>query len=284
MGALGQDLKTTRFWRRFGLHAFAGVGASATVIELFDVLFPNIVPDLSSGLTIAVAAGSISYGAFAAWPRPIKEDYNSPNTSIRVVRGDLFEQDAHLVIGMSNTFDTAVPDIIARTSVQAQFLNRIFHDAVEELDIQLDHALSSVEPIDVFGKSGKTAVYEVGTVATLREHSRRYFCVAYTQMNERNEARGTVDGIWRSLTSLWRAASAHGNGATLAIPVIGGGQARVSQVLPAQDSIRFIVLSFLLASRQEKVCDELRVVVQPDEYDRLDRQELQAFLRSLRPS
>ena len=74
------------------------------------------------------------------------------------------------------------------------------------------------------------------------------------------------------------------NGTAVAIPVIGGGQSRLSQVMPAQDSIRFIVMSFMFASRTKKVCDQLRIVVHPREFDRLDRLELQAFLSSMRPS
>jgi hypothetical protein len=110
-----------------------------------------------------------------------------------------------------------------------------------------------------------------------------YF-LAYTEMNARNEAHGTPDGIWRSLASLWTEVSRTANGIPVAIPVIGGGQARVSQIMPAQDSIRFIVTSFIFASRAKKVCDRLRIVVPPRAFDRLDRLELQAFLLSMRPS
>jgi len=70
----------------------------------------------------------------------------------------------------------------------------------------------------------------------------------------------------------------------VAVPVIGGGQARIAQILPAQDAIRFVAFSFMLASRHEKVCDELRIVVQSEAYQRLDRLELQAFLDSLEMS
>jgi hypothetical protein len=78
--------------------------------------------------------------------------------------------------------------------------------------------------------------------------------------------------------------SRRGNGGTISIPVIGGGQARLSSVLPAQDAIRFTLLSFIFASRHSKVCDELRIVVRPDDYRKLDRLELQSFLSSLRSS
>jgi hypothetical protein len=103
-------------------------------------------------------------------------------------------------------------------------------------------------------------------------------------MNERNEARGTVDGLWRSLTNLWIEVRAHTNGEPVAIPVIGGGQSRLSQILPAQDSVRFIALSFMLASRHERVCDRLDIVVRKQDVEVLDMPELQAFLTSLHES
>jgi hypothetical protein len=104
-------------------------------------------------------------------------------------------------------------------------------------------------------------------------------------MNEKNEAHGTVDGVWKSLLNLWAEISAQGNGAPVSIPVIGGGQARgLSSILPAQDSIRLIALSFMFTSRKSKICDELRIIVCPKDYEKLDRLEIQSFLSSLRPS
>ena len=108
--------------------------------------------------------------------------------------------------------------------------------------------------------------------------------MAYTELNEHNEAHASPDGLWKSLSSLWREISRTANGETVAIPVIGGGQARVSQVVPAQDSIRLTILSFMFASRTKKVCDELRIVVRPQDFDRLDRLQLQSFLNSMRAS
>lgn len=263
---------------------FSAVGALTVFLELFDVLFPDVVPKGGVALAFVVGGASFLYGGARAWPRPIQETYQSPNTMIRIIKGDLLEQETHLVIGMTDTFDTLTPHIIAPNSLQAQLLNRVFDGDLTALDAQLAAALGGVIPVGSVVKEGKTEKYPLGTVAALRDHSRRYFCVAYTEMNEQNEARATVDGIWRSLATLWRAVSAHGNGQAVSIPVVGGGQARISQALPAQDAVRLTVLSFMFASRVEKLCDELRGVVIPEEYARLDRLELQAFLRSLKRS
>jgi hypothetical protein len=103
-------------------------------------------------------------------------------------------------------------------------------------------------------------------------------------MDAHNTTHSTPDKVWKSLLSLWDEISKKGNGGTVSVPVIGGGQARLSNILPAQDAIRFILLSFIFASRAEKVCDELRIVVRPEDYRKLDRLELQSFLSSLRSS
>jgi hypothetical protein len=251
------------------------------VIGLAVVFFPNAFERHRVFESVGTLIVAVIYGTVASWPKSIQQEFKSPNMTIRVVRGDLFDQPAHLVIGMCTTFDTAVPVIISETSVQGQFLQRVFKGDVGELDRQLNDALVDVTPVGSIDKPGKQVQYAVGEVATLLGEGVCYFCVAYTEMNVKNEARGTVGGIFDSLESLWRAVSAHGNGKVVAIPVIGGGQARVAQILPAQDSIRLMILSFVFASRHERVCNGLDIVVRAEDYEKLDVLEIQAFLRSL---
>ena len=103
-------------------------------------------------------------------------------------------------------------------------------------------------------------------------------------MDERNKACCTITSVWNSLSSLWEEQSNYGNHKPISIPVIGGGLARISGILPAQDSIRLIILSYMFASREEKISDELRIIVRPEDYNRLDRLELHSFLASLKSS
>ena len=228
---------------------------------------------------------SLLYGLAQAWPGPIETTYQSPATVIKLIRGDLFAQhDAHLVIGVSDTFDTAAPHI-SPNSVQGQFLDRIYGNDGAKLDADIDDELSHFQAVGaVVGKQGKTAQYPLGTTVTLRANARRFFLVAYTLMDKRSTASSTTDGVWNSLSELWKTVRSNSNGEPVCIPMIGGGQAKLSQVLPAVDSVRFIALSFMLASRTAKVCDELVIVAPPSQYDALDHLEIQAFLNSLKPS
>ncbi len=279
------DLTSTRFWLQFAGSAFAAVGFVAVLAGLYDVLFPDTVGQVGQPVAVAVLVLSVLYGIVRAWPRAVQETYDSPNTVIRIVPGDLLAQDAHLVIGMADTFDTD-PRYIAATSLQMKFLQKMLGGDTGRFDFELDRSLHAegVVPTGTVQKPGKTIRYELGTVATLDGGSRKYFCVAYTSMDESNVARASIDGVVTSLSSLWKAVCRYGNGAPVAMPVIGQGQARLSQSLSPADAIRLQIMSFWLASREERLCSELRIVVLPEMYDSLNRGDLQQFLTSLKPS
>ncbi len=279
-----RDLHTRRFVTRFVKESLVAFGAFAAVAGLVAALFPDALKDHGVFWVIAVVVVSIVFGLQRSWPRPIERAYAKPNTAIRIVRGDLFDEPGHIVVGACDTFDSQMPNVISPQSVQGQALQRLYGGDLARFDQDLNAALKGETPVGSTQKEGKTERYAIGTVAAVPHGPRRILFLAYTEMNDRNEARGTSDGIWRSMLSLWEAVSLYCNGEPVAIPVLGGGQARISQILPAQDSIRFIAFSFMLASRRERVCDELRIVVRPSDYEKLNRLELQAFLDSLEMS
>lgn len=284
MKPVRSDLRDRRFIGQLVKEALAAVGLLAALAGLVDVLFVDAFEHHGTPVALVIAALSLLYGGVRAWPRPIEHSYSAPNTTVRIVKGDLLAEPGHIVVGACDTFDTQVPNVISRQSLQGQTLERLYGGRVDLLDKELDVALASESPMGQVAKQGKTARYPIGTVAAVPQAGRQLLFLAYTEMSADNEARGTSDRVWKSLLCLWKAVSRRCNGESVSIPVIGGGQARIAQILPAQDSIRFVAFSFMLASRSEKVCDELRIVVQPEVYNRLDRLELQAFLDSLEMS
>lgn len=97
MRDLAHDLRTWRFWRWFLIQTFSAIGVLAVLLELTSF----VVGVLPSGwpLAIIIATVSIGYGLVRAWPRPISQEYNSPNTRIEIVKGDLFAQDCNIACG-----------------------------------------------------------------------------------------------------------------------------------------------------------------------------------------
>jgi hypothetical protein len=248
-------------------------------------IFPSVLPHQRLLVSIIVLVVSAAYAVIGAWPRPVGQSFKSLKTAIRIVEGDLFEVDGDVVIGMTDTFDTEIPDIISERSVQGQLLTKVYLADRDALEDDLNQALGKFTAFEKFlpgeRPQGKQEAYDVGTVASIRHGGKRYFCVAYTTMDERHQATATVEGIWKSLNCLWDEVRAVSNGDPVSIGVIGGGQSRIGQELPAQDSIRVIALSYIFASRREKVNEGLDIVVRPQDVQGLDMLELQAFLKSL---
>lgn len=282
--ALFQDLRTWRFWRHFLTRSFACLGVLSTVLQTSNVINPSVTVFQGMPFLFSVVAISLVGGLVWSWPRPITQDYSAPKTRITIVKGNMLAETTHLVIGTNDTFDTETPNIISQNSLQGQALQVLYGGDLKELDAQLTAALAGKKTAGTIAKAGKQAQYGVGTIATVKQAARLIFFLAYCEMDAHNAAHSTPDKVWMSLLLLWGEVSKKANGGTVSIPVIGGGQARLSNILPAQDAIRLTLLSFMFASRSEKVCDELRIVVRPEDYKKLDRLELQAFLGSLRAS
>lgn len=283
--ALRRDLHNRRFLLRTATRIFAWVGLWSAAGQLLDWGFHFSNHGWWSPSVVAVSLLGIPIAIWSSWPRPIEETYEIPNTRIRVVKGDLLDEETeHLVITTCDTFDTATPNIIARKSLQGQALERIYDNNIARLDADLTAALSNTDPAGDIAKEGKTVRYPLGTVAPIDHPGRKLYFVAVTSMDQNNNAQGTPDGLWISLNRLWEAIGRSSNGRTVCMPVIGGGMSRMSSIVPTQDSLRFTILSFMFASRKSLVCSELRIVLRPEDYEKLDRLELQSFLTSLKPS
>lgn len=282
--AILRDLLTWRFWRHFLTRSFACLGVLSTILQTSNVINPSVTVFQGSPFLFLVLGISLLGGLILSWPRPITQDFTAPKTKITIVKGDILKEKGHLVIGTNDTFDTETPNIISSNSLQGQALQSLYGGDLRELDSQMTAALTGKPVVGTIIKAGKNARYGIGTIATVKHAARWIFFLAYCEMDSHNTAHSTPDKIWKSLLSLWDEVSKKSNGGTVSIAVVGGGQARLSNILPAQDAIRLTLLSFMFASRSEKVCDELRIVVRPEDYQKLDRLELQSFLSSLRAS
>ena len=263
-------------------ETLAALGSLSVIAGVVDIFYPGNLADAVWTVWPALLVSFI-WGVARAWPRLVLTSFNSPRTTIKLVEGDLFDGKDHLVIGACDTFDIEPPHI-APGSIQGQFLAGEYGGNAAHLNADVDSALAGKNGIgSIPEKPGRNVRYPIGTVLTLPSRARKFFLVAYSKMDEFNSARTSPDMLWNALGELWREARKESNGGTVRIPIIGGGQSKASDFLPAEDALRFIVLSFLTASRDEgKVCDELTIVALKDQYEQIDQLEFQSFLNGLR--
>ncbi|MFJ4949842.1 macro domain-containing protein [Streptomyces sp. NPDC088760] len=202
-----------------------------------------------------------------------------------VVRGDLFDQeDANLVVGFTDTFDTSTDDIvISRESVQGQLVDRLFEGRHRLLDDHLRRGLKEVTPLateSVRAKPrGRRTRYPIGTAVPVPLGKRRVFALAYSRLGNDLRARSAPADLRLSLERLWPSVALHGLFKPVAVPLIGAGLARLVELDHTQ-LLTLIVETFTESLRQDPaVCPELRIVVRDEELERTDLSAVEAFLR-----
>lgn len=214
----------------------------------------------------------------------LREDFPELRTAVVIVSGDLFDQeDANLVVGFSDTFDTDTDRniIISRESTQGLLLSRLYGDDREQLDKDLRGALARVPKVSVESRSAKTrgklTRYPIGTVATLHHATRRVFAVAYSRMGNDLMARSSLPVLRQSLDNVWDAVYRHGQLKPVAMPLLGSGLSRTG--LSYAELLTIIISSFLASSRERHLGPELRVVLKQPAFDLI---EVAAVLKSVR--
>lgn len=217
---------------------------------------------------------------------PIYHQLASPDVALNIIAGDLFDQDTHLAVGFSDTFDTSIADdrVIHSSSLQGQLLRRVYHGDQDRLDEELAAALAGIQPASVESRHdkpyGKLARYPLGTVAVLGQPRRLIFASAYGRMGNDLVAHAPVEDLWHCYTALWDAVYRHGQRGALSVPLMGSGLARID-TLDRGNLLRLILMSFMAYSRLRLICHELRIVIYPGDVQRVDLAGLRDFLQTL---
>jgi DNA-binding SARP family transcriptional activator len=218
----------------------------------------------------------------------LRREFPGLRARLSVVRGDLFDQnDANLVVGFTDTFDTSTHrnELISVNSVQGQMLHRVYGGDVAVLDRELRRGLRQVAPV---GRElprdkpkGKRVRYPVGTVVPLPHQGGWIFAVAYCRQGNDLMGRSSPSELRLSLERLWHAVALRGQLRPVAIPIVGSGLARVRELSRPQLAA-MIIETFTAAQRGHTVvAPELRIVIRPQEIDESDLPTLARFTESL---
>ncbi|MFD7114096.1 MULTISPECIES: macro domain-containing protein [Streptomyces] len=214
----------------------------------------------------------------------LRREFDDPAVSVVIARGDLLTQrDTHLVVGFTDTFDTAtdLDIVINQSSLQGQLVSRLYGGDRARLDRDLRVALRGVQPVAKESRTdkrrGKLVRYPLGTVAVLRLPGVRVFGVAYSRMGNDLVARSSVTELAHGLDRLWEALRDHGQLMPVALPLVGSGLARLDGTRH-EDLLRMIVESFVAASRRGRFCPALTIVLPQPVLDRIGIPQIAAAL------
>ena len=105
-------LLSWKTFKKFFSSLFQAVGVLATLLGILDILFPTIFALGYEGVLV-ICVLSLLWGLMKIFPKLVVSRYLSESDSTVIIKvGDLFKQDANLVIGMSDAFDTEKGNII----------------------------------------------------------------------------------------------------------------------------------------------------------------------------
>lgn len=217
----------------------------------------------------------------------LRREFPELRVTLVVRRGDLFDQDdANLAIGFSDTFDTSTDDdiIISRESVQGQLLERIYGGERERLDAELRKGLRSIARVaqeSVQDKpKGKRTRYSVGTVVPLPLNGRRIFTFVHCRQGLDLVTRSSPAELRFSLGRLWQSVRVNGLLKPVAIPLVGSGFARITELSREQLMI-LIIDTFVKNCRDERCTPELRIMIRPAELEIIRMSDVVRFVETL---
>lgn len=265
------------FWRFF----FVMFGFIALPLSVVDIFYRNFLNFGTTGLLVLIMICTV-WALYKAWPRfRIYRYFSIPNIEIHIEEGNLLDSQDNIVIGMSDTFDTEKGEIIKPETIQGQFLTTVYGDDRNKLDKDLDDALRGIKySVDKKKNKGKQNRYPIGTIAYLKSGQLRYFCTAYSAMNNDFHAQSSIQMLISSLDSLWASIRTNGQNNGVSMAVIGSDTARLGHIVSYEDLIKLIITSFILTSREKVIAPSLTIYIYPKNREKINILEIQNFLQS----
>ena len=196
---------------------------------------------------------------------------------------DFFKQDGSKLIQFSDTFDTDIYDkkLVKESSLNGQFIVKFFGDSIPDLDGKIYEALNAnnVKPTINPRLKGKKQVYSSGTVLHIELQGQNYILTAFSRMRPNGNSSMTKIAYTDFLSALWKKlAVINVKDEILNITVFGASSI---SGLPAdfsyQDKLHEILKSFLLASKNQRLCKKLRICLTSDDYEQLDYDDIKSL-------
>ena len=274
--------KSVLSWRMLfevGKQFLVILGILSIFIDIIAIEWPGSLKYGWEGFAVIILLSIISAVVISFPSKNFSIRFSYPDTIVSIKVGDIFDQEGHLVLGFSDTFDTEIGRIICRESVQGQFLERVYNNDVARLDGDLTQALSADQFVSDNSKTvGKNKRYKVGTTAVLAGESRKYFCCAYSKMGSDLKACSDINNLW-ILDCLWAKVRLEGEQKKIFMPVVGTNLSRVPGVsysLP----IKLLILSFIVNSRIEPISKDLTIVINDQDMEKVDLLEIKDYIES----
>ena len=270
-----------RWWDgiRFG---FGAVGAAWTLTE---VLTKAIKPldtyvELHGGafLNLMALLFAREFVRHVFEPRHVTFKSPASDTTITLKYGDLFAEDANLLIGVNEYFDGELGPPVSKASLHGKFIIRNFGGSAAAFRAAVDPALAATGrlPEATARVLEPRNAYTIGTTVKIPNaaHSAFLMAMARTELGPNSKASSDPATLWIALKGGLQAVHDQGNGDALAMPLFGNGQSGIK--LEPQHLLRLLILSLVdfATNSAARLPKQVTVVLHESCFDALDLREI----------
>lgn len=275
---LGIGLKRYPF--RFFKSWFLAYSAIWTILSSLAFFFPGLRPVswnvwLVIGLALMAVVGLL-WGLYRVYPqRSVRIRMKSIDATVEVKFGDLFEAQGLKVIAVNEFFDSQLGDPVARSSLHGQLIERMFQDRPEQFDGLIDKELRGIPFGEVERPTGRGKRYEIGTTPVVGVGAEQFFLPALCRTDvDTYKAYCDIPMLLKALDGLWSAVRNRAGGQPVSAPLIGGGLSGIG--LPPYQLLQLMVLSIVIANKQEHVRSEIRIILARELMEEIDLKTLES--------
>ena len=207
----------------------------------------------------------------------------SPDVSITLKVCNALRNSGAIIIPTNSTFDTNMDDeFISKKSLQGQYQIKYFKNNLQELDQLIYTSLEGIKYVNLKdGRKTKTKQYSIGTVSKISGDNvkKRAYFLADSDINPNGKPIDVdVSDLTNALIGLWDYLCDDGNLENYSIPLLGTGKAGVKNA-SRDDVVKEIVLSFLAATREHKITENLIICIHPKDFEKIHWDDLCEFIK-----
>lgn len=188
--------------------------------------------------------------------RKLKIEKTFTNTDLTVIVEfcDIFEQEGAIIIPVSDTFDTDIPNgLVNRKTLNGQFIEKYYSTNVGSLDAEIRRNINAtgIAPIQNDPQlKGNKDRYEIGTISPIKVSNKYFYLSALSYMKDTGNVEILPQYIYDFLSQTWNFIPTHGEYHDIVnIPVIGTGLHRLPANFTNQYIVQEIINSFFVTSK-----------------------------------
>jgi hypothetical protein len=228
------------------------------------------------GFGYLVVAGLLSLTGFlVAVYEPREVSFRLPNTgtTLTLKFANIFNEATDWIVAVNEYFDSTLGDIVAATSLHGQVISRVYSGNEQNFRADVDNALAGYQGVKEARTKGHPIRYPLGTVAIIKNGPHRIYLLALTKTDTvTHRAKSTVPILWDALGEALATVDRVGNGAPVAMPLIGNGRASLN--IAPQHLLRLIALKIVDAKRTHDLPRNMTINLSDDCFDHLDIVEI----------